>query len=501
MSRTVFNAILGTIAVLLLSSVFMAHLSAQTGSLRLEGIVWDPLGNPIPGVSLTATEESTGFTYETVSDSDGYYRFLALPPGIYTVTAKTEKFRNVTHRNIHLFSPGSTVENLSFEVSTIDMEIGPRMEPRLLDSDIASSFSPQHVDSLPLLNRNPLHLSVFQAGVQINAGDELRSSIIGTRPSMNFLRRDGIALNNPVYPGIGATFLPVNPDSLANFQIVTTSGNAEYGGSGGGQIVLAGRRGTRSWSGTAYEYFRNHNLEANDFFANAGRMPRPEYTRHLFGGTLSGPVGAGTLFFANYEGFRTDQQIFRNRMVLTETARQGIFKWYSPDDIERTSNTVLSYDIAENDPRGIGIDPTVASLIEKTPEPNNSNLGDGLNTGGYGYKDFIYARQDYVNVRFDHRLNNDHKFFLKLDWSRSDATDTMNNAEAVFPGQPSGSNTVNSWGITGGSDYAINPMLVNELRFSFLKSGVDWKRPSRSSDPMLIFNSWESPLNASLFPR
>ena len=83
---------------IVLLSVFAMTAGAQTASVRLEGITWNPSGDPIAGVMLTAVEEATGRQFESASDSEGYYRFLALPPGIYTVTAKTKEFKDVVHR-------------------------------------------------------------------------------------------------------------------------------------------------------------------------------------------------------------------------------------------------------------------------------------------------------------------------------------------------------------------------------------------------------------------
>jgi hypothetical protein len=123
--RFTFNSILSLIIAIIITAACVIPMVAQTGSLRLEGIIWDPSGNPLSGAELTAIEESTGQQSNTVSDSDGYYRFLALQPGKYTVTAKAKGFKDVVHRELYLFTPGSTQDNFGFEVSAIDKEIGP----------------------------------------------------------------------------------------------------------------------------------------------------------------------------------------------------------------------------------------------------------------------------------------------------------------------------------------------------------------------------------------
>jgi protocatechuate 3,4-dioxygenase beta subunit len=112
--------IISLAVALLLGSAIAIPIGAQTGSVSLEGSVRDPSGNPLPDSVLTAVETDGGYQLEAVSDSEGQYRFPALPPGIYDVTAKAKGYKDVVHRRIFLFSPGSTVENFVFEVSAID---------------------------------------------------------------------------------------------------------------------------------------------------------------------------------------------------------------------------------------------------------------------------------------------------------------------------------------------------------------------------------------------
>jgi hypothetical protein len=498
--RFTFNSILSLIIAIIITAACVIPMVAQTGSLRLEGIIWDPSGNPLSGAELTAIEESTGQQSNTVSDSDGYYRFLALQPGKYTVTAKAKGFKDVVHRELYLFTPGSTQDNFGFEVSAIDKEIGPGENARVLDSNIARSFSQREVEALPLLNRDPLALLVFQPGVQTNGGSEELSTVNGTRSSMNSIGRDGISINDPVAPHLGGSLFLINPDSISDIQIITASGNAEYGGSGGSQVVLTSRPGTKTLSGSVYDYVRNENLNANEFFNKAHNNVRPDYTRNLFGGTISGRLGANTLVFGNFEGNRTDQKIPRNRLVLTSDAKTGLFQWYKPDDTVRTTDTVQSFDIAANDPRGIGIDPSIASLLAKTPDSNNTDIGDGLNTEGYSFTNNAYIHQEQINVRVDHDLNARHRLFFQFNWDRTNATDLQNNADALFPGQESGIYAANNFGFVVGSNYTLSPTMVNELRAGFSSISTDYKRPARSSSPMLLPNSWTTPLDPS-FPQ
>lgn len=500
MTRFASDFIRGPIIAILITIAFVIPLKAQTGSVNLEGTVWDPSGDPLPGATLTAVEEDTGRQYETSTDNEGDYRLLALQPGAYTVTVKAKGFKDVIHRGILVFAPGSTYESFTFEVAAIDKDIAPGEYPRFFDSGTTFSLSRQNVENMPLLNRNPLELLIYQPGVQINGGNEDASSVNGTRLAMNTIRIDGISVTDPVDPRLISSDWPMNPDSISDLQIVTIGAKAEYGGSGGGQFILASRPGGKSWSGGFYDYLSNRILNANNFFNNSLNIPRPGLARNIFGVTASGPIGNKNQVFANYEGNRTDRQVIRNRLVLSPTAKEGVFQWYTPDDTVRDSTTVQSYDIAANDPRGLGIDPAVAALLERLPDPNNDFIGDGLNVQGYRFDNKTHTDQDRFNVRIDRSLNPKHHLFARFHWDKTDTTDVLNNADAPFEDEPSGIYAANNWGFVVGSDYTLNPRMVNELRVGYFRPKIDLERPARSSGPMLIVNSYTSPLDPS-FPR
>jgi hypothetical protein len=498
-TRLSHNFIASSIIAILIASVFAIPIKAQTGSMRLEGIVWDPSGNPLPDAQMSAVEATTGLQYETRSDRDGYYRYLVLPPGIYTVTAKAKGFKDVIHRSIFLYSAGSLSDNFTFEGSAIEKEIGPNERINLLDSPMAGSFSRRELEALPLLNRDPLSLLINQSSVQINGGSEDLSTVNGARRGMISILRDGLSITDPVSPAITASMMPTNPDSIEDLQIISSGGNAEYGRSGSAQVIMLSRPGANTWSKSVYDYFQNKRFNSNNFFNNAANLPRPQFTRNMFGADVSGPLGDKSRLYVNFEGNLIDQKIVRNRTVLTSTAKTGLFQWYTPDDTTRDSTTIKTFNIAANDSRKLGINPAVASLLVKTPDPNNYTIGDGLNTAGYRFYNPADTNQERADARFDRVLNAHHQLFLRFYLNHTDATDLANNADATFPGEPSGRMASNNWGFAVGSDYTLSPMKINELRIGYLRITADQKRPSRSTAPMLMANSWTNPLDPS-FP-
>jgi hypothetical protein len=426
---------------------------------------------------------------------------MVLQPGIYTVTARAEGFRNVTHRNIHLNVPGGVTDNISFEVSAIDNEIGPMDRPRLLDSDLADAFSMRDLEDYPLFDRNPLGLAIFQPGVQINGGSESASAVNGTQPGMNALTRDGLTMTNPVTPGIGSSLFPINIDAISSVQVITSNADAQYGGAGGAQVVLTSRRSAAKWNGNVYNYFNIYHLNANEYFNNYNNIDQPESMRNLFGLVVSGPLNSRTAVFGSYEGNRTEQQVYRNRLVLTDEARTGDFRWYTPDDTTRSSSTVKSFKInTHSDPRSIGIDPAVASAINQMPTYNNNYIGDRLNMAGYEFYNDLYYNQHSADIRVDHSINSRHQIFLRLGLNLTEASDMQDSVDAAYPDLNSGYYKTRDFSVAFGSNYTLSPTMINELRVGYTRTAIDYERPDRSAGMMFYSNLWANPQNTA-FPK
>lgn len=506
MVRTKFPASGTFIIVTVLTMLFIPWTAgAQSVSGRLSGIVWDPSDNPTPGVILTAVDENTGWEYETVSDETGRYLFLALRPGFYTVSTKAKGFQQITRRNIYLPANGNVTESFTLDIAAADETILIEERAEIYDSDIHGDISRGDLEKLPLFSRNPLILAAHLPGVQINGGDEGSSTANGGRKGANHLSLDGIAVSTQSVPRIGGPSIAVNPDTVQTFHLITSGANAEFGRSAGAQLGLVSRTGGRSWHGDAYYYHSNKSLNANDFINNSAGVEKPNFRQNIFGATVSGPLENNkTFLFANYQGFRLGSEIRRNRLVLmddsdddeedenegeNDEARAGVFRYYTPG-----TDTLQSYDIAGNDPAGMA--PEIAELLALTPSPNNTLIGDGLNTGGFLFNNPFHNNADQATVRIDHTLNSRHRVYLRINWNRSEATDLVDGADAPFPGIPPGTVEDRTWAVAAGSHYTLNPQMVNELRIGYIRPKTDWMRPARSPQSMYLVDAFTNPLPA-----
>jgi hypothetical protein len=201
-----------------------------------------------------------------------------------------------------------------------------------------------------------------------------------------------------------------------------------------------------------------------------------------------------TFVFGNYQGRRLHQDIVRNRTVLTPEIKAGPFRWRAPG-----SSALSQYNLFVNDPRGKGLDPKIGELLKLLPAPNNTDLGDGWNTGGFRFNNPNNVLDDQFTIRGDHNAGRTHRLFYRHSWMRIWGIDSINNADATFPGQPQGSQSGRRWGSSFGWDWTPGPAIVNEFRYGRQSSKLDALRPARLPAPMFLANTYTNPL-ATGFP-
>jgi hypothetical protein len=236
-------------------------------------VVQDQSGALIPTARVVAQENRTAVSSTVISDAEGSFAFLSLPPGEYTVTVDAPGFRRFVLTGVALDPAAATV------VDNIRMEIGPVTEAITVkaadtrvqtnDSQVYRVVALHDLEVLPQLERNPITLAIFQPGVQIAGGNIGFSRINGTRLGSNSVRVDGINATEVISPALAVSANAATTDSILEFRIVTHGGTAEYGSHAGAQVEMITRSGTNRWSGNGFDYLRNTVLNANDFFNNS----------------------------------------------------------------------------------------------------------------------------------------------------------------------------------------------------------------------------------------
>lgn len=462
-------------------------------------MVTDPAGAVVPNATVTATNGKTGMVTTAKSNDSGHYIFPALPASVYSLTAEAQGFRKSTVENLELNVAVTITENIRLEVGSVSESVtveANAVRVNTADAQVGRNVTLRDIDTLPQLTRNPMALIPYSPGASIDPGDNSFSRINGTRQGSNNTRLDGIDANDSVVPRLGLSLTAINLDSVEEFRVVTNGGKAEYGRNAGGQIEMVTRSGTNEWHGGGFEYLRNTKLNANNFFNNISGTARPKFIQNTFGASIGGPVMKDRFFiFGNWQSQRTSQEVVRNRTVLTPEAKQGIFRWRAPG-----STAISSFNIGANDPRGLGQDPTMRSIFDLLPDPNNADVGDGLNTAGFRFNNPAGSHNDAFTIKGDYMLTQTHRVFYRHSWFKTFSIDALNNADAIYPGQPHGNQGGVRWGYSIGSDWAIAPTWVNEFRIGYQSADVAFNRPARPEGPAVISVSFTDPINAA-FPQ
>jgi hypothetical protein len=353
-----------TAVALCLVLLFAAGAAAQDATARIVGTVTDPQGAVIPGVKVTVSNTATNVSTETTSDSGGFYQVLSLPIGTYRIVAHHEGFRPLEIVTAPLEINQSFRADLKLQVGTGREEIvveaqGSGVET--VNATLGQSVTSRPIVNMPLNGRNVLSLALLQPGVTEDNPDDSSSSqgfnIGGGRTdSVTYLLDGGV--NNDLLNN-GVVYNP-NPDAVEEFRILTSNYGAEYGRNGAGIISVVTKSGSNQFHGSAFDYVRNTDFDANSYFNLQGGLPRNNLKRNQFGGSFGGPLVKNRLFFfAAYQGQRQIQtNVLPEQQTFTTAELGGDF-----------SQAVDG-----------GPDPNVVSFLQANPyfQPNAGLAAQGI---------------------------------------------------------------------------------------------------------------------------
>lgn len=351
-------------------AMFLAALAAaQNTNGRVIGIVTDPQGAAIAGAKVTVTNIGTNVNWNTVTDDKGSYQVLDVPIGMYKVTVESHGFSKAT------IEPQELTINQALRLD-VHLRIGAANETVEVQSEasqvetvnptIGGTVVGKAIQALPLNGRNTLDLALTQPGV-IPIADDIGTygtsnggssetglggiSVAGGRGDAVTYLLDG-GLNNRTTSN-QVVFNP-NPEAVEEFKLLENNYTAEYGRNGGGTISVVLKSGSNSLHGSLFDYLRNDDFNANDYFDNEYGNPRPVLKRNQFGGVIGGPISLGRLldgkdrffFFFGYQGQRQ-----------AETVNQGFVTTYTPAELGGDFSNF----------QGNGPDPGVVAFLQSHP--------------------------------------------------------------------------------------------------------------------------------------
>lgn len=301
-------------------------LQAADVTASLSGTVKDISGSVVAGAQLTLMNTQTNVSLKAKSGGDGSYSFTLVPVGNYRLTVEQKGFRKYVQDGIILQVNQAAKQEVSLRVGAASEVVEVNENVTQVDTETATLGSVEtqkRIVDLPLVERDTFQLGLLQAGVfapDPDDGSLNPFSVSGQRSeSLTFLL-DGVDNND--FLGNNAVVDP-NPDAVQEFKILTNNYGAEYGRTSGGIINQVLKSGTNAFHGDLFEFLRNEDLNANNYFLNDAGLPRTRFNRNIFGGTLGGPIQKNkTFFFLSYQGTRRiEGQVAPVLQVLTPAER------------------------------------------------------------------------------------------------------------------------------------------------------------------------------------
>jgi len=412
----------------------------------LSGHISDPSGASVSGATVTVKNLQTNEQFTATTGDEGNYTLAFLQPGFYSVSVEAAGFKRATNERFELHTNDKATLDVALEIGQLENVVIVSPDELLLERDTATRgqvIENRRVTELPLNGRNPIMLATLSPGVQFNGnpqftrpfdnGDNAQFSINGGIQRHNEFLLDG-APNNAITDADTARTRSSNNiayippvDATQEFKVQTSSYDAQFGRTGGGVINVTTKSGGNEWHGTAYDFIRRYQWEANFFENNARNIPRfardPNTGENLggrkldqYGGNFSGPIhlprfGEGgpathsgtdrAFFFVAFERYREAIPAPRLLNVPTLLERNG--------DFSQSGITIYDPLTTRSDPANPGRfirDPFPGNVIPAAGGPGCGVTRSCLNPIGFAIANaFPLPNTGAAGARFNNFIN------------------------------------------------------------------------------------------------
>src|SRR5262245_1464628 len=338
---------------------------AQQGTGELRGYVFDAQSAVLPGATVVAKNEGSGQFREIVSGPDGSFFMSALIPGSYEITAEINGFKKYQRKGVRVEVGKTQTIEVKLEVGGVEENVTVLAESPLVDTtskQIGGSLQTQELQDVPSLNRNFTSYLSLLPGITATistdsfGADSIRVNGQATQNANYML--DGAANNDNFNNGNGGAQARTPVEAVQEFQLLTSSFDAEFGSTSGGVVNAVTKQGTNTLHGTAFYFSQNESMYALDYFAKQQGLSKPEAQQKQYGGNLGGPIIKNKLhFFANLE--RIDQNRARTininarpELNFTDFTHDNVWNWMvRGDDQINANNTVAVRWLREKSPQ------------------------------------------------------------------------------------------------------------------------------------------------------
>jgi hypothetical protein len=451
---------------------------AQTVYGSIVGTVTDATGGAVPGAKVTLTNNGTNERRDAAADGAGNYQFLNLLPGDYKVEVEQAGFKHFVRPQVTIQVQAAVRIDPQLEVGETSQTMEVTAQTPLLqtqEATLGQVVEGRQVQDMPLNGRNVLNLVALVPGVVpqgATGGNPATNNVNGwgnyqigggaANQSSSYI--DGAPINVSYVNG---TALVPTQEAVREFKVDTNAISPEFGRFAGGIVNMSTRSGTNEFHGSAYEFLRNKDLNANNFFNNRIGTSRPAFSQNQFGVTSGGRVIRDrTFFFVSYEGFVLRQGTTNLTTVPTAAMRTGDFSAAKIPAIFNPLTTSLVNGVNTRAPFTGNVIPqdllnsaAINLANQLWPLPNQAGVVNNYQV--------TYTRPFNYNQytgRFDHRLTQNQQLFGRMTWWHKNYTPNS----ALLNSTGTGNTYATHQAVVGYTN-AINQSTIADVRVSMLR--------------------------------
>jgi hypothetical protein len=470
------DRLLGALA--LMGMFVPASFGQAVAVASISGQVIDTSGAAVPGAQVSVTQTETQFTRGATTDSQGLYRLSNLPVGPYTLSAKANGFKTYQQSGIILEVGNNIQVNAKLDIGSISESVEVSASASMVETKenaVSQVVNQRQINDLPLNGRQATQLILISGASNAAPADSISSS--KNHPSSVTLSVAGGQANATNYLLDGGsnvqTFTNLNlpfpfPDALQEFSVETSSLPARNGSHPGALVNVVTKSGTNQVHGDVFDYLRNGDLNARNFFAPT----HDSLKRNQFGGTIGGKIISDKLFyFAGYQGTRTHTAPPQTiSYVPTAAAMTGDLSTMLSAGCQSNGKVKVINDPTTGAPFPNGVIPTSRF------DPASVKLMAYLPTAQTGCGQVTYGipqvqDEDQVIGRIDYMRSDKQAIFGRYyinDYNSPAFWNAKNILWTTIPG-----NVIRSQSMTLGDTYSISPTVVNSAHATFTRMRND----------------------------
>ena len=504
-TRTLRSLLLSGVAFLALSAGLVnPPLYAQSiSTAQLNGAVKDSAGASLAGATVTAADASKGFSRSEVTDAQGNYQLIQLPPGTYSVSVRMNGFDELLQNNVILTVGEQANLPFTLRVGGVNEKIVVDANAEIIETERSSestTVDQLRITNLPTNGRNYINFTLTNSQIARDAAPSVGAiptsglNFGGVRARSNSINVDGADAGDYISGGTRAT---VSQDAVQEFQIITNGSAAEFGRASGGIVNIVTKSGANETHASAFGFLRNRYIQATNPFSN---VYQPAYTRVQAGFTVGGAIKRDrTFFFFGTEITRRQESgysiIGQNNFGLRTIdvskffgAAAGLTIQGTPEQaavlaaLPAATPGIQQYIALVGGSSSLALTGQNPAFLQGTIGPNSfTTSGAPIPASFVALNSLIgnfpiTEKTEVYSLRLDHKLTDKQQLLLRGTASPSYMTGIQENAANQNLGENSFSRTAtqrfHDWSILGQHTFLLSPSSVNEARVQFSRHPI-----------------------------